>query len=293
MKITPLHPFGAGVDGIDLSLQLDPSQSAAIEAAMDQHAMLVFLGQVLGQQQQVALAKSFGPLDLGFSKVRQRPSRLEFRELGDMSNVGLDGAVADRANEKILSMLANQLWHSDSSFQQPRAKYSILYAVTVPPKGGDTEFADLRLAYDALPEWRRQQIMGLIAVHDALHSRFLLGADNFTEEQRKAIPPARWPLVQTDLRTGRKSLFVGIHAREVVGMTVPEGRVLLHDLLEHATQTDFVHRHRWQPGDVVMWDNTATLHRGRHYDLAQRRELRRATTQEISLSPEAAGLILN
>jgi alpha-ketoglutarate-dependent 2,4-dichlorophenoxyacetate dioxygenase len=189
--------------------------------------------------------------------------------------------VADRTHNKIVSNIANQLWHSDSSFQQTRAKYSMLSAVVVPAVGGDTEFADLRLAYEALPDWQKTQIDNLTAVHYALHSRFLLGDTDYTPEQRSAIAPAHWPLVQTDPRTGRKILYVGIHACEVLGMTVAEGRMLIMDLIEHATQRAFVYRHAWQVGDLVMWDNTATLHRGRYFDFAQRRELRRATTEEV------------
>ena len=197
----------------------------------------------------------------------------------------VDGEVADRTHAKIVGNVANQLWHSDSSFQKPRAKYSMLSAVVVPPLGGDTEFADLRLAYDALPQWQKQQIADLTAVHYVLHSRFLLGDTDYSDAQRQAIAPAHWPIVQTDPRSGRKILFVGIHACEVTGMTVAEGRMLLMDLLEHATQREFVYRHKWQVGDLVIWDNTATLHRGRYFDFAQRRELRRATTEEVVLTP--------
>ena len=161
----------------------------------------------------------------------------------------------------------------------------MLSAVVVPPLGGDTEFADLRLAYDALPQWQKQQIADLTAVHYVLHSRFLLGDTDYSDAQRQAIAPAHWPIVQTDPRSGRKILFVGIHACEVTGMTVAEGRMLLMDLLEHATQREFVYRHKWQVGDLVIWDNTATLHRGRYFDFAQRRELRRATTEEVVLTP--------
>lgn len=291
LQLEPLHPFAAEASGIDLSRPLAPEQVRQIEAAMDRHAVLVFRKQTLDQHQQIAFAKSLGPLDTGLRKVKRGAAhRFAYDELADISNVTVEGEVAERANAKIVSNLANQLWHSDSSFQHPRAKYSMLYSVVVPSGGGDTEFADLRMAYDALPEWRKTQIAQLRAVHYALHSRFLLGDTNYSDEQRKAIPPAEWPLVQTDPRSGRKILFVGIHACEVVGMTVPEGRMVLLDLLEHATQREFIYRHRWQVGDLVMWDNTATLHRGRHYDLGERRELRRATTEEVTLSPEAARL---
>jgi len=281
---------GAEASGIDIGRPLSPEQVKAIEDAMDRYAVLVFRNQPLDQDQQIRLAQSFGPLDLGLRKVKGGPHRFKYAELADISNVMADGAVAAREHAKIVGNVANQLWHSDSSFQRPRAKYSMLSAVVVPPEGGETEFADLRSAYDALPPWRKHQLADLIAVHYALHSRFLLGDTNYTEEQRKAIPPARWPLVQTDPRSGRKSLYVGIHACEIDGMTVAEGRMLLMDLLEHATQRQFVYQHRWQAGDLVIWDNTATVHRGRYYDFAQRRELRRATTEEVAFSAEASAL---
>jgi len=290
LNLRPLHPFAAEASGIDLSQPLSPAERRAIEDAMDQHAVLVFRGQPLTQDQQIAFARSLGPLDLGLRKVKGGPHRLQHAELADISNVTADGAVAERAHAKIVGNLANQLWHSDSSFQRPRAKYSMLSAVVVPGSGGDTEFADLRMAWDTLPAWRQRQVRDLQAVHYALHSRFLLGDTDYTEAQRSAIAPAVWPLVQTDPRSGRRILFVGIHACEVQGMTVAEGRMLLMDLLEHATQREHVYRHQWQVGDLVMWDNTATLHRGRHYDFAERRELRRATTEEVQTSPEARAL---
>lgn len=289
MKLTlePLHPFAALAEGLDLSRQLTTADVHAIEQAMDEHAVLVFRGQPLTQDAQIALALALGPLDLGLRKVKGGPHRFAHAELADISNVKVDGEVADRNHAKIVGNVANQLWHSDSSFQHPRAKYSMLSAVTVPALGGDTEFADLRLAYDSLPAWRREQIHGLTAVHYALHSRFLLGDTDYSEEQRSAIAPAHWPLVQIDPRSGRKILFVGIHACAVDGMTIAEGRMLLMDLLEHATQRERVYRHQWRVGDLVIWDNTATLHRGRHFDLAQRRELRRATTQEVLRSAQS------
>lgn len=288
LKLTPLtQHIGAEASGIDISRPLDDTQRREIESAMDRFGVLVFRGQPLDQDQQIRYAQTFGPLDLGLRKIKGGPHRFKHAELADISNVTVDGEVAARTHAKIVGNVANQLWHSDSSFQRPRAKYSMLSAVVVPPEGGETEFADLRAAYDALTPEQRLRIEGKVAVHDALHSRFLLGDTHYTEAQRAAIPPARWPLVQTDPRSGRKILFVGVHAREVEGMTIAEGRMLLMDLLEHATQRPFVYQHRWQVGDLVMWDNTATLHRGRYFDFAQRRELRRATTEEVVTSPEA------
>ncbi len=290
LTLKPLHPFAAEASGLDLSRPLQPDEVRAIEAAMDRHAVLVWRGQPLDQDQQIAFAQNFGPLDLGLRRVKGGPHRFKYQELADISNVKVDGQVASRDDAKIVGNIANQLWHSDSSFQQTRAKYSMLNAVICPRFGGETEFADLRMAYDALPAWRREQVAGLNAVHRALHSRFLLGDTGYSEAQRNTIPPAVWPLVQTDPRSGRKILFVGIHCAEILGMTVAEGRMLIMDLIEHATQREFVYRHSWLPGDLVMWDNTATLHRGRHFDFAERRELRRATTEEVQKSPEALAL---
>ncbi len=282
LQLHPLSPFAAEASGLDISQPLSQQDIQAIESAMDRHGVLVFRNQPLTQTQQIDFAKSLGPLDLGFRRVRGGPHRLEYAELADISNVKADGELADREHAKIVGNIANQLWHSDSSFQKPRAKYSMLSAVTLPGFGGETEYADLRMAYDALPEWRKRQIEGLEAVHFALYSRFTLGDTEYSQEQKDLIPPVSWPLVQTDPRSGRKILFVGAHACEVKGMTLAEGRMLLMDLLEHATQREFVYRHEWQVGDLVMWDNTATVHRGRYYDFSERRELRRATTEEVS-----------
>lgn len=293
MAITfkPLHPlFAAEASGVDISQPLSDENVRAIEAGMDRHGVLVFRGQALDQDQQIRYAQSFGPLDLGLRKIKSGPHRFKYNELADISNVKADGEVASRDHAKIVNNLANQLWHSDSSFQRPRAKYSMLHAVVVPSEGGQTEYADLRAAYDALPPARQRELAGLRAKHYALHSRMLLGDTGYTEAQKDGIAPAWWPLVQTDARSGRKALYVGVHACEIEGMTVPEGRMILLDLLEHATQREFVYRHEWQVGDLVMWDNTATIHRGRHFDVTQRRELRRATTEEVTMSAEALAL---
>jgi len=274
--------FFGEVTGVDASRALSPETVAGIVAGMDRYAVLVFRGQKLDEDQQIAYAKQFGPLDLGLRKIRKgQPHRFRYDELADISNVKVDGSVAERDSAKIVNNIANQLWHSDSSFQKPAARYSMLHAVAIPAKGGETEFADLRAAYDALPEDLKKDIDGLEAEHHALHSRIMMGDTGYSEEQKRAIPPATWPLVRTHAGSGRKLLFVGIHATHVVGMTVPEGRMLLMDLLEHATQRQFVFQHRWQVGDLVMWDNRAVVHRGRRFDLSERREMRRATTEDV------------
>ena len=285
LQLKPLHPvFAAEASGIHITQPLSARDVAAINAGMNQYAVLVFRGQPLSMQQQIDFASSFGPLDIGLKRVLQRKERLPDERLIDISNVDLSGAVARRDSPKNLSNFANQLWHSDSSFMKPRAAYSMLHAVVLPSWGGNTEFADLRAAWDALDPRTRSEIEGLEAEHYALHTRLLLGDEAYTDAQKKAIPPARWPLVTTHPGSGRKVLFVGVHARQIIGWPTAEGRMLIHDLIEHATQRERVYAHQWQVGDTVIWDNRATLHRGRRYDLAERRELRRTT---INDTPEA------
>jgi alpha-ketoglutarate-dependent 2,4-dichlorophenoxyacetate dioxygenase len=285
LHLKPLHPvLAAEASGVDLTRPLSQADVKAINAGMNQYAVLVFRGQPLSAQQQIDFAGSFGPLDIGLKRVFQRKERLGDERLIDISNVDYSGAVAQRASPKDLSNFANQLWHSDSSFMKPRAAYSLLHAVVLPSWGGNTEFADLRAAWDALDADTQREVEGLEAEHYALHTRILLGDDAYTDEQKQAIPPAVWPLVHTHPGSGRKVLFVGVHARQIIGWPIAESRMFIADLIEHATQRERVYAHRWQVGDTVIWDNRATLHRGRRYDLAQRRELRRTT---INDTPEA------
>ncbi len=285
LQLQPLHPhFAAEASGIDLAQPLADADVRAINAAMNRYAVLVWRGQPLTAQQQLRLSGSFGPLDIGLKRVFKRPERLEDERLIDISNVDAQGQVARRDSPKNLSNFANQLWHSDSSFMNPRAAYSMLHSVINPSWGGETEFADLRAAHDALDARMRDTLAGLSAEHYALHTRLLLGDEAYTDAQKKEIPPAVWPLIDTHPGSGRKVLFVGVHARQIVGWPTAESRMLLLDLLEHATQREFVYRHEWQVGDTVMWDNRATLHRGRRYDIAERRELRRTTVND---TPEA------
>jgi alpha-ketoglutarate-dependent 2,4-dichlorophenoxyacetate dioxygenase len=285
LQFKPLHKvFAAVASGIDLTLPVSGTDLRAINAAMNEHAVLVFRSQPLTAQQQLNFAQSFGPLDIGLKRVFKRPERLEDERLIDISNVDAQGNVARRDSPKNLSNFANQLWHSDSSFMNPRAAYSMLHCVIKPSWGGNTEFADLRNAYDTLDEHTRAEIQDLKAEHFALHTRLLLGDDAYTDEQRKEITPAVWPIADTHPGSGRKLLFVGVHARQVLGWPTAESRMYLQDLLEHATRRDNVYVHEWEPGDLVIWDNRSTLHRGRRYDVAERRELRRTT---INDTPEA------
>jgi alpha-ketoglutarate-dependent 2,4-dichlorophenoxyacetate dioxygenase len=251
---------------------------------MNQYGVLVWRGQPLTAQQQIEFATAFGPLDIGLKRVFKRPERLEDERLIDISNIGMDGSVQRQDSPKNLSNFANQLWHSDSSFMRPRAAYSMLHALVIPSWGGDTEFADLRAAHDTLDGRTRTMIADLRAEHYALYTRILLGDDAYTDEQMNMMPPAVWPIVDTHPGSGRKVLFIGVHARQIIGLSTPQSRLLLSDLLEHATRRERVYVHKWQVGDLVMWDNRATVHRGRRFDLSERRELRRTT---INDTPEA------
>jgi len=275
--------FAGQVGGVDVSAPLDASLVATLQTAMDRHSVLVIRGQALTDERQIAFARNFGePENSVLSERKDVKQRLHLTEMVDVSN--LDPAtgrpLGGFAEERVVNpaYLGNRLWHTDSSFRLPCGALSMLYAHAVPPFGGDTEFADLQTAYDALPEAMKEQIAGLFAEHSLAHSRSVLG---FADD-RGAAPPVRQPLVRQHPRTGRKSLYLASHASHIVGMPVPTGRVLLLELIEHATQRSFVYRHSWRPGDLVIWDNRRTMHRGTPYDDAYPRDLRRVTTKDES-----------
>lgn len=280
MSVTfePLHRhFVATVRGFDTRETLDPTDVALFESAIDRFAVLVFPAQQVDDAQQLAFTTCFGPPDIGRKKaVKSADSRLPAQMI-DLSNLDENGYVIDPEHRRVLSLLGTRLWHSDSSYQRPAAKFSMLRAVTVPPWGGETEFADCRAAYDALPDVLRAESDDRFAEHWVHHSRSTLGWEPTAEEIRGAMNPVRWPLVRVHAGSGRKTLYIGAHARRVIGMPLPAGRILLRDLQEHTTQPSFVYRHVWQPGDLVLWDNRAVMHRGCRYDLRQIRDMRRTT----------------
>ena len=277
MKLrSPGSSFVAEVDGIDLRAPLLPAQVDAINAAMDRYAVLVFRGQPLDDAQQTAFVQRFGPLqdERGGSILRAEELRLP-RVFGDISNLDTDGSMLAPDDRRRLFAAGNRLWHSDSSFRPVPPTYSILSARVVPASGGDTEFADMRAAYDALDQDARTEVEHLVVEHSLLYSRGLLGF-TFSEEDRRSMLTACQPLVRTLPGSGRKSLYLSSHAAAIEGWPLPLARALLRDLTEHATQREFVHRHRWQVGDLVMWDNRVTMHRGRRYgEFDQIRDLRR------------------
>lgn len=269
--------FVGVVSGVDLRKPLSEAGVAAIEAGMDRYAVLVFRGQAIDDAQQLGFSRNFGTLETATGDIAQGGQRRLGMELNDISNVDKDGRVLARDDRRRLFGLGNMLWHSDSSFKAVPAKYSILSARVVPPKGGNTEFADMRAAWDALDVETRVMVEGLVCEHSQVHSRGVLGFTEFTEEELVRFAPVLQVLVREHPVTGRRSLFLSSHAGGIVGWPVPEARALLRDLVEHATQRERVHGHVWAEGDVVMWDNRTTMHRARRYDAAERRDLRRTT----------------
>jgi alpha-ketoglutarate-dependent 2,4-dichlorophenoxyacetate dioxygenase len=278
-----LHPFFAGeVAGIDLTQPLDDQMRDAIVAGLNEYAVLVFHGPCLTEDDQVAFADRFGKLEpqngVLTTGVKQRVSP----KLVDISNLDENNGLLDRNDRRRMFSLGNRLWHTDSSFKKTPAKYSMLHAHTVVPEGGETQFVDTRAAWDALPQRMKQQVDALIVEHSIFTSRAKLGFTKFSEQERLATPPVLRRLVREHPGSGRKALYLASHASHIVDWPVPEGRMLLQDLMEHATQPQFVHTHRWQVGDLVIWDNRCTMHRACAYDAdAYRRDMRRATIQDL------------
>jgi len=279
LSIRQIHPVFVGeVSGIDIARPLSRDEVAAVEAGMDRYAVLLFRDQKVSDEQQMAFSLNFGVLEdaRGGNITKPEDRRLPVG-MGDVSNLGRDGQPMDRASRQRLFNLGNMLWHSDSSFRAIPAKYSLLSARVVNPVGGNTEFADMRAAYDALDDETKAEIADLICEHSQVYSRQQLGFFDFSDEERTRFAPVRQRLVRTHPSTGRKSLFLASHAGAIVGWPVPEARAFLRDLIEHATQRQFVYAHRWTVGDLVMWDNRRTMHRARPFPVQEPRDMRRTT----------------
>jgi alpha-ketoglutarate-dependent 2,4-dichlorophenoxyacetate dioxygenase len=245
---------------------------------MDRYAVLVFRDQQITDEQQMAFSRNFGPLEdaRGGNITRPEDRRLAVG-MNDVSNLGRDGRPLERDARQHLFNLGNLLWHSDSSFRVIPAKYSLLSARVVHPTGGNTEFADMRAAYDALDAATQAQIEDLVCEHSLMYSRGLLGMSDFSEDERAMFRPVRQRLVRTHPATGRKSLYLASHAGSILGWPVPEARCFLRDLTEHATQREFVYVHQWRVHDLVMWDNRRTMHRARPFPAHEPRDVRRTT----------------
>ena len=290
VQIRPLHPLFVGeVSGVDIAKPLTAADVAALEAGMDKYAVLVFHGQNITDAQQMAFSQNFGPLEdsRGGNVTKPEDKRLG-TGMNDVSNLGKDGKPLARDSRQRLFNLGNSLWHSDSSFRATPAKYSLLSARIVNKKGGNTEFADMRAAYDALDDETRREIEPLVCEHSLMYSRGSLGFTDYTDEEQRAFKPVRQRLVRTHPVTGRKSLYLSSHAGNIVGWLVPESRDFLRDLNEHATQRELVYTHRWRQYDLVMWDNRQTMHRVRRFDESQPRDMRRTTVAGETMTAEQA-----
>jgi alpha-ketoglutarate-dependent 2,4-dichlorophenoxyacetate dioxygenase len=275
-----LHPaFAAEISGIDCTAPLSADEIAAVEAGMDQYAVLVFRDQALTDEQQLAFTHHFGELE-GYKTPGhikpQSESRLP-RGMADFSNLDKSGALMSDRDRVWFFKLADRLWHSDSSFRPIPAKYSLLSGRIVPSWGANTEFADMRAAYDALDERTKAEIEDLVCEHSLLFSREAIGFSDMTEAERVAFRPIRQRLARTHPVTGRKSLFLSAHAGSIIGWTVPEARMFLRDLTEFATKDRFVYSHEWRVNDLVIWDNRTTMHRARRFDHREVRDVRRTT----------------
>jgi alpha-ketoglutarate-dependent 2,4-dichlorophenoxyacetate dioxygenase len=292
LSIQPADParpdFFGEASGIDLRRPVSRDEAAEIEAGMDRFAVLVFHDQRIDDEQQLAFTRNFGPLELATGDIQQTQRRLAM-EVNDISNLDRDHKVLGRDDRARLFSLGNMLWHSDSSFKPTPAKYSLLSARVIPPSpGGNTEFADMRAAWDALDGDTRALVRDLVCEHSQIYSRGILGFTDFTAEERVKWAPVLQRLVRRHPVTGRQNLYLSAHAGTIVGWPVPEARALLRDLVEHATQRQFVHAQEWRQFDLVMWDNRVVMHRGRRYDAGEVRDLHRTTVADSAPTLEQA-----
>jgi alpha-ketoglutarate-dependent 2,4-dichlorophenoxyacetate dioxygenase len=292
LTIMPVTPdFAAEVGDVDLRQPLSADDLAAIQAAFWKYAVLIFPEQDITQEQHVAFAERFGPVEKERTlDPKATPSRFS-GVFADISNLTADGAIWDAESRQRMYKAGNRLWHTDSSFKYLPGLASFLHARTVVPLGGHTEFADQRAAYDALPEAMKARLEGLVAEHCIVHSRLRSGFTEFTESERCRLPPVPQMLVRTIPQSGRKSLYVASHAGRIFGMPDAGGRALIDELIAHVTQRQFVYTHRWRPNELVMWDNRCTMHRGTDFDdLRWVRDMRRVTLSDVANTCEQAGV---
>jgi len=293
IEVRQVNPhFVAEISGINLAQPVDRAAVDTIWAAIDRYAVLVFRDQQLDDTQLRDFAGNFGALEIGRAAAQGGRRRLAHPEIGDISNLDEDGRLRERDDRRRLDSLGNRLWHTDASYMPVPVVLGMLHAVAVPPAsvlgGGETEFADMRAAYDALSEAMKAAIDGLVAEHDVFWSRSQIGFTEFPPGEREKYPPSRQRLVRRHPGSQRKTLYLSAHASHVVGWPVPEGRLLLHDLNTHATRSEFVYSHKWRVGDLVIWDNRCTMHRGRPHDDRYPRDLRRATTLDVGSTLDEA-----
>ena len=292
ITVCPVTPnFAAEIGDVDLSAPLAPSDLADVKDAFATYAVLIFPDQHLSQDQHLDFARHFGPLETTIALHRKDAQLRVRKEFADVSNLGPDNEVWGKESRQRMFQLGNRLWHTDSSFKRLPALASLLYARSIPPIGGHTEFADERAAYDALSDAMKRRLDALVAEHSIFNSRAKLGFTNFSDEERQGLPPVPQVLVRTLPDSGRKSLYLASHAGRIFGMSEPEGRALIEELVAHATQRQFIYTHRWRVHDLVIWDNRCTMHRGTDFDdLRWKRDMQRATVCDVANSCEQAGI---
>ena len=292
VTVQPTTPdFAAEVGDVDLGKPLSPEDLAAIRAAFTRYAVLVFPDQTFTDESHLDFARHFGPLETSVFAIRADHKMRLQPQLADVGNLDAENRILKADDRVRLYQLGNRLWHTDSSFKRLPAYCSILHGRSIPPIGGHTEFADLRAAYDALPEATKQRIAGLVAEHSLMISRAKLGFSDFNDDERKAFEPVPQVLVRRLQDSGRMSLYIASHAGSIRGMARPEAERLIKELIDHATQRQFVYTHRWRVNDLVMWDDRCTMHRGLEFDDQRyKRDMRRATVSDVAPTCEQMGL---
>jgi len=279
LTITPVHPvLGARVEGVDLTVPLDDATFGKIHDAFQEYSVLVFPGQPLSDEQQMAFTTRFGPLETTIKSIGQE--RRLHENMVDLSNVdpNTENRLMGWSDRRMLYQSGNQLWHTDSSFKPVPAMASLLSGREVPPVGGETEYVSMRHAYTTLPAALQRRLEGRVVVHSILYSRSTIAKGLFDPEHEQELPPVRQALVRANPFNGRSAIYIGSHAWYIEGMDYSESRRLLDELLAHTTRPECVYQHRWTQWDLVMWDNRAVLHRGRPWDAAQHRRVMRRTT---------------
>jgi len=281
ITVKQLHPHFMGeIGGVDLRQPLDKETVAALQAAIDKHGVLVFHDQHIDDAQQQAFSRNFGDLESTVRAYRKDfVPRLDVY-MADISNLDENNKLLSGNDRRRLNALGNRLWHSDSSFKRVPARYSLLSARIIPSWGGETQFADMRAAWDALPDRMKARIEGMVCEHTQTFSRGKIGFTDWAKEELDKMAPVPQLMVRTHPGSGRKSIYLSSHAGRIRGMEEPEARMLLLDLSEFATQPQFVYTHTWKVGDLVMWDNRCTMHRAREYDETEVRDLHRTTVSD-------------
>jgi alpha-ketoglutarate-dependent 2,4-dichlorophenoxyacetate dioxygenase len=284
MQFTALHPlFAARFDGFDLREPMTADRIEQVHQAMNRFAVVLFRGQQLTADQQMAFGEALGPVETSRATVNAEDHRLKHSLMNDISNLASDGSLLARDSARRFFNLGNRLWHTDSSFKSTPAKYSLLYAHDVPEGQGDTEFADMRAAYDALDQSVRDKLTDQVAMHSLLYSRALLGFHDFSDEEQVQFQPVPQRMVRRHPGSGRLGLYLAAHIGDIKGWEVPEAMIFVRELIEHATRREFVFRHQWRNGDLIIWDNRCTMHRATPFDdVNQVRDLRRVTISDYA-----------